>query len=70
MNCPTPIRTRTGDMECRACGRSWDIFDGKPHCSGDPRVRTALVAERELAKIRRILGVNRGIGELDSSTVG
>ena len=54
--CPPPVRNRLGDLECPACRRSWEPWDGPPACTGDPRDRTKEIAARELAKIRRILG--------------
>lgn len=68
MSCPNALRNRLGDMECPACRMSWDIFDGRPECSGDKVSRTRMVAERELGKMRQILGVNPPARALDNST--
>lgn len=62
MNCPRPRVSRTGDIECPACGLMWGVDDPEPRCSRlivplDRREISRQVAERELAKIRHILGV-------------
>lgn len=56
--CPPPIRTRTGELQCRDCGATWDPWDERPECTGNPKTRRRRVAEIELAKIRQILSKN------------
>lgn len=70
MPCPAPTRNRIGDLECPACGLSWEPWDGKPYCSGSKRERSREVAARELGKIRSILRASQTTGTLDDSTVG
>lgn|GEM_PF-3774567 len=69
MPCPTPKRNRLGDLECQACGRTWEPWDEAPSCLGNPRDRTRVVADRELGKIRRILRVETASSTLDHSTI-
>lgn len=68
MNCPRPRTSRTGELECPACGLTWGVDDQTPDCSlpslpahgsREKRVRTRQrtveVASRALDAIRTIL---------------
>lgn len=68
MNCPRPRTSRTGELECPACGLTWGVDDAVPDCSlpslppqgsREKRVRTRQrtveVANRALDAIRIIL---------------
>lgn len=56
MTCPAPRTTRTGEIECPACGRTWSPDESAPECSGPQAGKTSRsVAEKELTKIREIL---------------
>lgn len=68
MNCPRPRVSRTGELECPACGLTWAVDDTAPECempalpvqsSREKRVRTRQrtveVANRALDNIRSIL---------------
>lgn len=62
MSCPRPRVTRTGEVECPACGLTWGVDDPEPQCQRligktERREISRRIAERELAKIRAILGV-------------
>lgn len=58
VNCPSPRSLSSGESVCPACGRIWDRQDGRPECEGPFRPSSnlaAVVARRELAKIRAML---------------
>lgn len=68
MTCPRPRPTRTGELECPACGLSWGVDDHAPDCPAPPmpahhspvkhsttRVRTREIGQRAIENIRNIL---------------
>ena len=61
MPCASPRILPTGERECRACGSTWKAGDPSPICSAKrrPPSRTSVIAERELARIREILGITK-----------
>lgn len=68
MSCPRPRVSRTGELECPACGLTWSVDDLAPSCEMPPlpvqfsqdkrrikRQRTVELAQRALDNIRTIL---------------
>ena len=55
MSCPAPVTNRFLERECPACRRTWDPWEGRPHCSGNPQILSKEIADRELRRMRQIL---------------
>lgn len=53
-HCPHPRVTRTKELECPACGRTWEPDDGDPVCEG-PQDSTSRAARQSLSQVRKIL---------------